>query len=92
MGLTFSQQNKRDVARQSFGKALELAPDQLPVLEQLVDLDLAEEQYTNALRRIESQIDKNPKQPEPRHVRLIRHRRRLGRTNDKSALPAFAGV
>jgi tetratricopeptide (TPR) repeat protein len=66
MGLVYLQQNKNDEARVAFGKALELAPDYLPVVEQLVHMDLADKQYATALQRVKAQIEKNPKLPGPR--------------------------
>ena len=65
MGLVFLQQNKTDEARQAFSKAFELAPDYLPALEQLINLDLLAKQYPAALERVQSQIAKNPKLAEP---------------------------
>jgi len=64
MGRVFLQQNKKTDARAAFEKALELGPEYLPALDQLVDLDLADKDYTGALQRVRKQIEKNPKAPE----------------------------
>ena len=60
IGLVLAQQNKTDEARQAFSKALELAPDYAPALEQLVNLDLVEKQYTTARQRVDGQIARTP--------------------------------
>jgi tetratricopeptide (TPR) repeat protein len=60
MGLLFAQHNRRDEARHAFNHALEVAPDYLPAVEQLVNLDLAEKQYPAALQRVQSRLEKNP--------------------------------
>jgi len=60
IGLIQVQQGRKDEARQAFEKALELSPDYLPALEQLVDLDTAAKQYPAALQRIDSRVEKNP--------------------------------
>lgn len=65
MGVVFLQQKKIDEARQAFGTAQELAPDYLPAVDQLVELDLKENQYQRALQRVEKQIERDPKLPEP---------------------------
>jgi tetratricopeptide (TPR) repeat protein len=65
MGLVLLQQNKKSEAHKAFEKALELAPDYLPALEQLVELDVADKQYAAATERVQKQIEKHPKAPEP---------------------------
>ncbi len=52
MGFTWLQKNNNDQARQQFSRVLELAPENLNALEQLVNLDLAEKQYSVALQRL----------------------------------------
>ena len=64
-GMVLLQQNKKDEARQAFVKALERAPDYLPALEQLVNLDLSDKQYAAARQRVEQLITKDPKQAGP---------------------------
>jgi tetratricopeptide (TPR) repeat protein len=65
IGLGFIQQTNSTDARAAFEKALELAPDYLPALVQLVELDLAGKQYAPAFQRVQRQIEKQPKAPEP---------------------------
>jgi tetratricopeptide (TPR) repeat protein len=65
MGLILVQQKKPDEARLMFSKTLELAPDYLPALEQLVDLDLAGKQFPVALQRVQDAVTKSPKAPGP---------------------------
>jgi cytochrome c-type biogenesis protein CcmH/NrfG len=65
MGLILVQQKKPDEARQAFGKTLELAPDYLPALEQLVNLDLAGKQFPVAIQRVQDAVTRAPKAPGP---------------------------
>lgn len=65
LGQAYVQQNKKTEARQAFTHALELAPDYLPAVEQLVTLDLADKQYPAAHERVAAQIAKDPKQAGP---------------------------
>ena len=67
-GSTFLQQKLQTEARKEFIRVLELAPDSLAALEQLVNLDLAEKQYALAMQRVENALGKNPNQAE---VRLL---------------------
>jgi tetratricopeptide (TPR) repeat protein len=64
MGLVLSQQGKKAEARKAFEKSLELAPDYLPPLEQLVEFDLADKQPAVALSRVEKLMEKYPTAPE----------------------------
>ena len=64
-GLIYREQKKNAEARQALTKALELAPDYMMVLEQLVEMDVADKQFDTALQRVQKPIDKYPKQPEP---------------------------
>ena len=59
-GLVLLRQNKGDDARKAFDRARELAPDYLPALEQLVNLDLIEKQYPAARQRVESEMARRP--------------------------------
>ena len=52
---------KQPDAREQLEKSLQIAPNYLPAVEALVDLDLADKQYANALDRIVKQIDHDPK-------------------------------
>ncbi len=62
LGTALLQQQKNTEARTEFERALQLAPDYLPALERLVDLDLAEKQYTAAIQRLQQMAVKNPDQ------------------------------
>jgi tetratricopeptide (TPR) repeat protein len=64
LGSLLVRQNKRSEARQAFQQSLELFPDYLPVLEQIVDLDLGDRQFATATDRVQKQIDKHPAIPE----------------------------
>jgi tetratricopeptide (TPR) repeat protein len=65
-GMTLREQNKRKEAAEAFANSLELAPEYLPAMEQLVALDLQDAQFTNALQRVEKQLAKSPTMPELR--------------------------
>ncbi len=60
MGQVNVLQGNKAEARKAFGKALELAPDDLSALDQLVNLDLSEQQFSTALVRVEQQLTKKP--------------------------------
>jgi tetratricopeptide (TPR) repeat protein len=59
-----ARQNHREEARKACLESLTLAPDFLPPLEQLVDLDLADKQPQAALDRIQKQIERRPALPD----------------------------
>jgi tetratricopeptide (TPR) repeat protein len=59
-----AQQNHREEARKACSESLALAPDFLPPLEQLVNLDLADKQPQAALDRVQKQIERRPAVPE----------------------------
>jgi putative PEP-CTERM system TPR-repeat lipoprotein len=59
-----ARQNQRAEARKACDQSLELAPDFLPPLEQLVDLDLADKQPQAALDRVKKQVERRPAVPE----------------------------
>ena len=65
VGSLLERQNKLAEARQAFEKALTLAPAYLTAVEQLVNLDLKEQHYQEALDRVRNVVDKNPKAAEP---------------------------
>lgn len=56
-GMVYVQKNDMAQARKSFEKSLELAPQYLPSLEQLVNLDISANQFTAALNRVNKQTD-----------------------------------
>lgn len=57
-------QNKREEARAACAQSLQLAPDFLLPLEQLVNLDLADKKPQAALDRVNQQIERRPSVPE----------------------------
>jgi tetratricopeptide (TPR) repeat protein len=62
LGIALVQQKQNDAARAQFEKALQIQPDYLPAVEQLVNLDLMEKQYASALQRVQQMAVKNPNQ------------------------------
>jgi tetratricopeptide (TPR) repeat protein len=62
LGSVYWEQQKAAAARAEFEDALQSAPDYLPALERLVDLDLADKQYSAALQRVQQWAVKNPNQ------------------------------
>jgi tetratricopeptide (TPR) repeat protein len=62
LGRNFFQQQKYTDARREFEKSLKILPDYLPALEQLVDLDLFQKNYSSALQRVQQMVVKNPDQ------------------------------
>src|SRR6266513_2170067 len=63
LGLTFRQGKRNDEARQAFEKAAELAPDNLWLVDQLVDLDLLDKHFDAARQRIRRQFQKTSNLP-----------------------------
>jgi tetratricopeptide (TPR) repeat protein len=49
-----------EAARAAFERSLALDPDSLPCVHELVDLDIAQAQFTAAADRVKKQIEKNP--------------------------------
>ncbi len=62
-GLTLRQAKRNDEARQAFEKAAELAPDNLALVYQLIDLDLLGKHFDAARERIRRQFQKTPDAP-----------------------------
>ncbi len=60
MGIVLREQKKNKEARQAFEKAAELGPDSVPVLQQLVELDLETKNYPAAQQRVQKAIEKHP--------------------------------
>lgn len=60
-GVTLRQQNRNAEARKVFQRASELAPNDLLVSYQLVELDLVETNYQAAFQRVRSLLEKNPR-------------------------------
>lgn len=65
MGLVERQMDKNAEARRSFEHVLSFAPDFISAVEQLVNLDLAEQRFSAALERAQAQVDRNPTNPVP---------------------------
>lgn len=65
LGVLLFQQNQHDAARAEFQKALRFQPDYLPAIGQLVELDLAEKQFSAALQRVQQLIVRNPDRAMP---------------------------
>jgi len=51
---------KKDGSRKEFVKALNLSPDFLPAMEQLVSIDVLEKKFTSALERVQAEIENIP--------------------------------
>src|SRR5260370_39530024 len=60
MGLVQREQKTNEEARRAFERAAELGPDSVPVLQQLVELDLANKNYPAASQRVQTAIERNP--------------------------------
>jgi tetratricopeptide (TPR) repeat protein len=63
LGLTFRQAKRNDEARHAFEKAAELAPDNLWLVDQLVELDLLDKHFDSARQRVHRQFQKTPDLP-----------------------------
>src|SRR4029077_14021203 len=63
LGLTFRQAKRNGEARQAFEKAAELAPDNLWLVDQLVELDLLDKHFDSARQRMHRQFQKTPDLP-----------------------------
>src|SRR5262245_33919664 len=60
VGLTLLAQGQQADARKALERSIEIDPDYLPPIENLVDLDIADKHYVAALARVEKQIEKQP--------------------------------
>lgn len=65
LGLACREQGNTNEARLCFEKALQLAPDHLGAIEQLVLLDVEQQQIPRAINRAQALAEKLPKAPEP---------------------------
>jgi tetratricopeptide (TPR) repeat protein len=63
LGLIFRQGKRNDEARQAFEKAAELAPDNLWLVDQLVEIDVLDKHFDSARQRIHRQFQKTPDLP-----------------------------
>ena len=59
LGVILRQQNKTDEARKVFEQAQALAPDNLVITDQLVDLDILAKNFDSATRRVQGALSKN---------------------------------
>ncbi len=84
MGFALVEQRKEAAARQAFEDALKLSPDYIPALEQLVNLDLAENQYSRAMERVRKQLAKSPEVAET-HLLLAEIYEKQRNTNQAQA-------
>ena len=69
VGTLLLQQRKQPEARTAFAKSLVASADYLPAVEGLVDLDIADKRYADALVRIQPYIDQAAKLTQPWIVR-----------------------
>jgi len=63
LGLIFRQAKRNEEARQAFEKAAELAPENLWLVDQLVELDLLDKHFDSARQRVHHQFQKTPDLP-----------------------------
>lgn len=61
LGMMLREQGKNAEARAQLEAALSLSPDNLPVLYQIVDLDIVNKDYAGALKRLQPEIQRRPK-------------------------------
>ena len=64
-GQAWEVANNPGAARDAFERSFALNADFFPALEELVNLDLLQSRYADALKRPRKQLDKNPKAPQP---------------------------
>lgn len=60
LGLVLARQGKNAEARVSLEKSLELAPDLPAIVAELVQLDVADRDFSGARRRVQAQLAKHP--------------------------------
>ncbi len=60
LGVVLRQQGKTDEARQAFETTLQLAPDNLLPIDQLVGLDIDNNDFKSAMQRVQSAFQKTP--------------------------------
>ena len=60
LGVILRQQGKTDEARQAFERTLQLAPDNLLPIDQLVGLDIESNDFKSAMQRVQSALQKTP--------------------------------
>jgi tetratricopeptide (TPR) repeat protein len=57
-------EGKKQVARRNFERAVELSSDFLPAIEELVNLDIADHNFSAAHQRVGNAVARNPKAPD----------------------------
>ena len=65
LGALYQQQSRSQEARSAFQRALEIAPDYMVAQEKLIDLDLAENNFSAALERVRQEMSARPAAAEP---------------------------
>jgi len=60
LGMMLREQGKNEEARKHIESANALAPDNLPILYQIVDLDILKKDYAGALKRLQGEIQRRP--------------------------------
>ena len=60
LGMALRQAKRNNEARQAFEKAVQLMPNNLFAIDQLIELDLLDKRFDAARQRIRSQFQKNP--------------------------------
>lgn len=63
LGLVLREGKKLDEAKAAFAKVVELLPDNLKAINQLVDLDIARHDFNSAMLRVQRELQKQPQSP-----------------------------
>ena len=95
-GTVLFQQNKLADARDSFERALQLAPHSPPIEEQLVNLDIAEKKFPAAFSRVNSELQLNTNSVALQlllaKIHVARATDAARSANPDASQPNFAGV
>ena len=65
LGTILLAEGQQTEARKAFEQSVAISFDYLPANERLLELDIADKQYTAAMDRVQQQIDKDPKRAQP---------------------------
>jgi tetratricopeptide (TPR) repeat protein len=65
IGTILLAQRQLPEARAALEKSAGISPNYLPAIERLVDLDVAEQKFADAMGRVQQQIDRDPKLAQP---------------------------
>src|SRR5205823_9828035 len=60
LGLVLREQKKLDEAKVAFAKVAELVPNNLKAVNELVDIDIANKDFTSAMVRVQHELQKQP--------------------------------